>query len=801
MLIAKSARKVVKEKPLRIKFIIGSAIFAVFVTYFVCLFDVLSETGKLAANPITHIKMYLSGRTSFPFLSSILFSILGTALVFLMVAKNVDIFERDERNYSYSDSGVYGTAAPAKLEDIAEFASVAPIEEAKGMIVGQITKREARRVGFKIPRGESKVKHVVYMLPKIRINKHVMIMGASGSGKSYGFATTDVLQSIRRGESMILTDPKGELFTRTANIARANGYIVKRYDLKDLARSDGWDCLREVYAHPGDIGADFQAGLFSDAVIANVFDDGANIFKDGPRMLLKALLLRVGLGDDFGTPESPRTLGTCVKLLKSGETVLDQLFNPEIMAQPGCGGEAAMVAAPPYQSFKNASPPLRGNILIGLSAALQVLDIKVVQDVTGTNDIDLTLPAREKCIYYCLLPDQHSSMTFLSALFFNFLFIDLVDYCNKQPDGKAKVPVNFLLDEFANIGTIPDFDQKLATVRSRDLNIRIIVQDIAQLQNRYPRTYLTLMSNCAVHICLGINDLDTANYYSEISGDATVKVKTEQHDVVDPMLAPGLRHSTGDGKRKVYTKDELMRMSMDECLVKFQYKNAMMLHKFGYPEHPMAKELTPTSVGTAPAISDIAERNRVREMEAVRLRQFRIWEASGADPETKPRVYSLDLIESGKVKLDDVLAAYHPKTQEVENISFESWCAEPSLDVDIEDLPEMMDSEFAPIASAHDEKQASESEPEQNHAPKQKEKQTVNPTNKNESPSTAAGSGHEDTNPSKEKNYLPYEKQPRQSDPVAGATTTLGNDVVEKGFQELREHSGAPKKKDHAKKT
>ncbi len=650
-------RDVLKTKDLRKKFIVLSIILTLFAAYFVCFFDCLGEGAGLLVNPFAQIKHYFNGGT-FPIAFCILAVLIASVLALAITKKAAQALRKDDRNFFYSEKGVYGTAKPATTEEIADLAAVERVEDAMGTIVGQLS---------------TDGREVIDTLPESRINKHIMVMGAPGSGKSYGFGTTDVIQSVKRGDSMIVTDPKGELFSRTANFARSHGYIIKRLDLKNLSLSDGWDILREVYMHDDDLGADFYAGLMADAIISNVFDDKGNIFEDGPRMLLKAILLRVGLGDDFGTPEKPRTIGTCVKLLQDGESALDLLFNKATMSIPGQGGKKAMVSLPAYQIFKNSSPALRGNLLIGLSAALQILDIKIVQEVTGTNDIDLSLPAREKCIYYCLMPDQHSSMTFISALFFSFLFIDLVDYCDTQPSKKGQVAVNFLLDEFANIGTIPDFDRKIATVRSRDLNIHIIVQDIAQLKNRYPYTFETLLSNCATHICLGINDPDTAKYYSAISGEATVKVKTEQHDAVEPVLRiGGLRHSTGDGKRPVYTPDELMRMTPNQLLLKFQYKNAMIANKFGYPEHPWSKEFVEAPVDTAPSIYNKKARDYFRALEEERIKQFRDWEAAGADESKKPKVFLLKDVEQGNVTLEQLRAWYTYQLPAADSFVFRS---------------------------------------------------------------------------------------------------------------------------------
>ncbi|MBQ8303606.1 MAG: type IV secretory system conjugative DNA transfer family protein, partial [Clostridia bacterium] len=124
---------------------------------------------------------------------------------------------------------------------------------------------------------------------------------------------------------------------------------------------------------------------------------------------------------------------------------------------------------------KQAAESVRGGIIIGLGSRLQVFQNQLICEMTSCDDIDLELPGRQKCAYFCITSDQDSTFDYLSSLFFSFLFIKLVRYADKHcTGGKLTVPVTFVCDEFPNIGTIPDFCKKISTVRSRGLNISII---------------------------------------------------------------------------------------------------------------------------------------------------------------------------------------------------------------------------------------------------------------------------------------------------------------------------------------
>lgn len=139
-----------------------------------------------------------------------------------------------------------------------------------------------------------------------------------------------------------------------------------------------------------------------------------------------------------------------------------------------------------YNIYASGSETIKSSVLTGLGTRLQAFQNKYVQRLTECSDIDLSLPGKQACAYYCITSDMNSDMDFLVSLFFTFLFIKLVKYADSQEYGKCKNKVFFYLDEFANIGQIPDFNKKISTVRSRDIALIPIVQNIGQIKNRYP---------------------------------------------------------------------------------------------------------------------------------------------------------------------------------------------------------------------------------------------------------------------------------------------------------------------------
>ena len=548
----------------------------------------------------------------FSFSYFLLFAILFISVLIYMSVKMNGELEKDDRDFLYSKNGTYGTAKllrrPQELKGVAR---VQPPQYALGTILGQMDTS-----GKKIINQDffDKTNHR---------NKHVAIFGASSSGKTFSYVKPFCIQAVRRRESLVITDPKGELYEDTVQYFKDSGYIVRRFDLKQLELSDGWDILGEIRGNPD------RADILAKIIWSNISNGSSSgsIFESGPVSLLKAILLRVAL-DDGLKEEGKQNIGEAYQMLQNpaGEDGLNEAFDPQKLPKK------LQVCVGPYMSYKQGSPNMRGNILITLSSLLNVFQSETVRKITSQNDIDLTLPGKKPCVYYCILPDMHSTYNFIGAVFFSFLFLDLVDYADNQPERKCKVPVNFLFDEFANIGTIPEFDKKLATIRSRALNVSIILQDLPQLMGRYPETYQSILSNCATYVNIGCNDKETAEFFSARAGEATIQVRTDQHESREPALKIGNKHSTGEGKRLIFTQDELMTFSMDECLIVWQALYTMRAYKYPFVAHPEANRMKRTSILDYPSIFDDEGRKKLREEEKARVAAYEKQLAEGYNP-------------------------------------------------------------------------------------------------------------------------------------------------------------------------
>ena len=184
-------------------------------------------------------------------------------------------------------------------------------------------------------------------------------------------------------------------------------------------------------------------------------------------------------------------------------------------------------------------------------------------------------------------------------MFFSFLFIKLVKYADNfgKIPGKLDVPVNFILDEFANIGLIPDFEKKISTVRSRDINISVIIQNIPQLKSRYPNdVWQEIIGNCDTQLFLGCTDETTAKYISDRSGVATIDITSQavQKKTMTPFqIIPEVKETQSVGKRNILTQDEVLRLPGKNALVIIRGEKILKVDKYDYSRHPYKKKMRP----------------------------------------------------------------------------------------------------------------------------------------------------------------------------------------------------------------
>lgn len=366
-----------------------------------------------------------------------------------------------DRNLTVSSSGSYGTAS-----------FMSPKEASACFDVTSAKKTEQDILGM-LPDGQ------ILTLPKnTRLNSNLAVCGSSGTGKSRSISRNLVLQAVKRGESLILTDPKSELYESMSEYLRDNGYTVKVFNLIEMDHSDSWNCLNEVGS------SELMAQTFADIVLQNTSGDSKDAFWYNAELnLLKALVLYVALE----MPPEQRNLATVYDLLytqteKGLSDIMASISHEHVNQYTGELLPPSPAAAP-YAIFKQSSDTVRTSVIIGLGSKLAVLQAQQVRNITSYNEIDLELPGKQKCAYFCIVSDQDSTFDFLSSLFFSFLFIRLIRYADGYCEGgMLSTKVKFVLDEFPNCCLIPDFTKKCSTIRSRGCSVTYLGTEIVPVE-------------------------------------------------------------------------------------------------------------------------------------------------------------------------------------------------------------------------------------------------------------------------------------------------------------------------------
>lgn len=490
--------------------------------------------------------------------------------------------EKDPRGFTKSKSGAYGTASWMDDKEMRDVLELADPAQAEGVILGEY-------------KGKT-----VCMPKDTRLNHHIAVFGASGTGKSRSVIRNTLFQALKNGESVVITDPKGELYADTAEMYRQNGYDVKVYNLVNPEHGDSWNCMSDLG------GNTLMAQVLTNVIIGNTSSGkGDHFWDNGEGNLLKALVLYVDQ-DRTRTPEDKHLPAVYQMLTQNSERQLTALFEKLPLNHP---------ARAPYNLFAQSSDTVRSGIILGLGTRLQVLQDKAVQAIASRSDIDLTAPGRRKCAYYIILSDQDTTMAFLSSLFFSFLFIKLTRFADSCEGRRCTVPVNLILDEFNNIGRIggaedgSDFARSLSVCRSRDIRVMLAVQSLGQLQNRYPNNlWAEIIGNCDIQLMLGCTDDVSAKYFSERSGDMSIQVDTTmtvRKTIAVAQLIPQYRHNEGQGRRKLMTPDEILRLPNRELLCIIRGCNVLKLDKFDYTKHPMSQQIRKTSVSEYEPIATV----------------------------------------------------------------------------------------------------------------------------------------------------------------------------------------------------
>ncbi len=400
------------------------------------------------------------------------------------------------------------------------------------------------------------------------------MLDGSGSGKSASYSIPNAYQCLG---SYIFTDPKGELYDQTAGYLKKNGYEIKVLNLVRPQFSDGYNPLMHI-------SSELDVDVIANTIIRGQKTDSSSdpYWDDMAEMLLKALIYYL----IAKRPEEEQNLASCAELVRAANTNGGNNLLTELISQLPYDHPARMY----YKSIEIAPEKTYGSILSSLQSKLGKFDSKEIAELTSTDTINFEDIGNKKTAVYVISSDTHTAYDFLLTIFFSQMIQQLYDYAD-QNGGALKQQTFFILDEFANIGKIPDFDKKISTSRSRKISFSVILQNIDQLEAVYEKSYETIMGNCDTHVFLGSNSFKTVEYFSKALGEKTISRDSVSVNKDKKKSKTGYSESDQIMARALMTPDELRRLDNDTCIIFEKGIKPVKARKFYYFEHNMAKEM------------------------------------------------------------------------------------------------------------------------------------------------------------------------------------------------------------------
>ena len=424
-----------------------------------------------------------------------------------------------------------------------------------------------------------------------RGNVNVLVVGGSGSGKSASYSIPNAYQQLG---SYVFTDPKGELYDRTAGYLRSNGYEIKVLNLVRPQYSDGYNPLMHI-------SSEIDVDVIANTIVKGQKSDGGGsdpFWDDSAEMLLKALIYYL-----MATrPEEEQNLASCAELVRAANSNGGSNLLTELISKLPYDHPARMN----YKSIEIAPEKTYSSILSTLQSKLGKFDSKEIAELTSTDTINFNDIGNKKTAVYVISSDTHTAYDFLLTIFFSQMIQQLYNYADDN-GGKLRVPTYFILDEFANIGKIPDFDKKISTSRSRKISFSVILQNLDQLEAIYEKSYETIIGNCDTHLFLGSNSYKTVEYFSKALGEKTIDRENISVNRDKQHHKTGTSDSDQVMARALMTPDELRRLDNDLCIIFEKGIKPVKANKFYYFKH---KNIANTMARLEISHNDIGEIQR-----------------------------------------------------------------------------------------------------------------------------------------------------------------------------------------------
>lgn len=475
--------------------------------------------------------------------------------------------------------------------------------------------------------------------------------------------------------SYVFTDPKGELYDKTAGYFKKEGYDIKILNLVNPENSDGYNPLVHIEK---EIDVDIIANTIvkGQSDIQNKTDP---YWDDMAEMLLKALIYYL-----LATrPEEEQNLASCAELVRAANNSGGGNLLTELMNQLPYDHPARMF----YKSIEIAPDKTYSSILSSLQSKLGKFDSKEIAELTSTNTINFSDIGSKKTVVYVISSDTHAAYDFLLTIFFAQMIQRLYDFADKQ-GGELPITTYFILDEFANIGKIPDFDKKISTSRSRKISFSVILQNLDQLEAVYEKSHETIIGNCDTCVFLGSNSQKTVEYFSKELGEKTIGRDNWSVNKDKNMWRQGFTKSDQIMARPLMTPDELRRLDDDKCIILEKGVKPVQAKKYYYFKY-----------GTNKLVKQYAaDHNNIDLIDRGKWRKYNPYNPYNEEEEEE-KTKTDDKIESLDDLFEDDTSQEVPKVENKEKIN-EEVETKPNEN---EDIQKQLEAKFDELFGAFEE--------------------------------------------------------------------------------------------------
>ena len=429
-------------------------------------------------------------------------------------------------------------------------------------------------------------------------NNNILVVGGSGSGKTRFFVKPNLMQLH---SSYVITDPKGGLLKECGKMLENAGYQIKVLNLIDMQSSDKYNFFN--YIHDEKDILKLVTNLITNTNAPGSKTAG-DFWEKAETALLQALF---GYVLYEALPEE-RNIGTVMEMLRLAKVREDQedFKSPlDIMFDDLKSENPDHFVCKQYDLFKLAAGKTAKSILVSVGVRLSPFNINVVTEMLSEDTIGIDTIGDEKTALFIIIPDSDRTFNFISAIMYQQLFDALFLKAENEYGGRLPYHVRFLLDEFANIGQIPNFEIYIATMRSREISVNVILQNLAQLKNLYKDSWETITGNCDTLLFLGGKEQSTLEYISKLVGKTTIDLKTTNESKGQSGSYSINNQVLG---RELITPSEVALLDGNECILSIRGVPPFKSIKFDITKHHKYKELSDFDSKNTYVLPSIEER-------------------------------------------------------------------------------------------------------------------------------------------------------------------------------------------------